>query len=159
MNKKDAPVIDVDEENLNEPVDSDQTVEQEGDYGKQSFMWKHFTRNKETDYSKCHYCKKFIKSGSKSNGTSGMGNHLTLYCRKSPLYIKVVKKQSTLRFKPKNSGEGKGSLITHTFNQERCIKPFVRMIIIDNLPFSVVDNQGLREFVWELNPMLDFHSR
>ena len=33
------------------------------------------------------------------------------------------------------------------------------MCIIDNRPFSVVDDQGLQEFVWDLNPMFKFPSR
>ncbi|KAJ0479669.1 putative transcription factor/ chromatin remodeling BED-type(Zn) family [Helianthus annuus] len=155
---------DVDDENSKEPLDSvdEQTVDQEKNEGgtKRSNVWDHFTFDKSAEKSTCHYCKKLIKAGTKANGTSDIWTHLKQACSKSPIYKKVDnKKQSKLAFKPKSMGEDGGSLASHTFSQEKCRKLLARMCIKDNLPFSVVDDEGLREFVWELNPLFKFPSR
>ena len=88
-------------------------------------------------------------------------NHLNSVCRTSPIYKKSdLKKQSTLSFKPTSKGgSGSGSLTTHSFSQERCREALGKMCIKDNRPFSVVDDEGLREFAWELNPLFTFPSR
>ncbi|KAK9049557.1 hypothetical protein SSX86_031474, partial [Deinandra increscens subsp. villosa] len=70
--KKDAPVIDVDEENLKEPVDSvdDQAVEQDKKDGarQRSYVWKHFKRDEKVGKATCEFCKKAVAADSKVNG-------------------------------------------------------------------------------------------
>ncbi|KAJ0714852.1 putative HAT dimerization domain, ribonuclease H-like superfamily, hAT-like transposase, RNase-H [Helianthus annuus] len=100
-----------------------------------------------------------MAAGSKTNGTSPLRYHLLRVCNKSPLYKKADLKQSKLSFKPKSSGEGIGSLASHSFSQEKCKISLARMCIKDNQPFSIVDDEGFREFVWDLNPMFKFPSR
>ncbi|XP_052620942.1 zinc finger BED domain-containing protein RICESLEEPER 4-like [Lactuca sativa] len=125
------PIIDVDDEN-NEPENDVDDV------------------NDETEN----------KGGSKKNGTSTMSYHLKNVCKRSPLYKKTnMKKQSTLNFKPAIKGEFGGSLTSHHFNQEKARKFLARMCIKDNRPFSIVDDEGFKEFVWEINPMFKFPSR
>ncbi|KAK1435666.1 hypothetical protein QVD17_01432 [Tagetes erecta] len=73
--KKNTPInIDVDSENLKEPVNSvdDQTVEQENKHGgtKRSWVWDHFTMDKESNKAKCPYCKHLLAAGSRKNGTT-----------------------------------------------------------------------------------------
>ncbi|KAI3521612.1 hypothetical protein L1887_11083 [Cichorium endivia] len=98
---------------------------------------------------------------SRMNGTSTILARLKNVCRTSPFYKKKEpKKQSTLRFKPTNEGAcGSGSLATHLFSQEKCKLALVKMCIKENHPFSVVDDEGFREFVWELKPNFKFISR
>ncbi|PWA70875.1 zinc finger, BED-type [Artemisia annua] len=96
-----------------------------------------------------------LAAGTKRNGTSTLIQHLKSVCKKSPVYKKSdLKNQATLSFNPVTMGEPSGGLASHTFSQAKCKKSLARMCIIDNRPFSVVDDQGLQEFVWDLNPIL-----
>ncbi|KAK1438212.1 hypothetical protein QVD17_04018 [Tagetes erecta] len=163
VSKNDAPVIDVDEENLKEAnnVVDEETVEKDDiECGnKRSYVWDHFTLDKNKEKAKCSFCKKWIGVDSKKHGTSGMSSHLKSACKTSPYYKKVDKsKQSTLNFK-KGLGEGTATLVAHKFNQETCRHLLAVMCMKDNRPFSVVDDEGFREFVWGLNPSFKFPSR
>ncbi|GJX35782.1 zinc finger BED domain-containing protein RICESLEEPER 2-like protein [Tanacetum coccineum] len=65
----------------------------------------------------------------------------------------------TLNFKPSSLGQSGSSLVTHSFSQEKCRKSIARMCIKDNQPFSIVDDEGFREFVWDLNCEFKIPSR
>lgn len=94
-----------------------------------------------------HYS--FLTLDWKTNGTSALRNHLQNACWKSPFYKKIDKnKQSTLCFNPKGLEEGSGTLASHKFIQDKCRYLLGLMCIKDNRPFSVVDDEGLRDFVW-----------
>nr|KAJ0185228.1 hypothetical protein LSAT_V11C900470240 [Lactuca sativa] len=111
--------------------------------------------------SKCKYCKKVLACGARENGTSSLLSHLVNSCRLSPLYESKkedLKKQTKLSFKPKGTDAG-GSLAKHSFSQEKCRLALVKMCIKDNRPFSIVDDEGFKEFVWELNPEFKMTSR
>ncbi|GJZ95215.1 zinc finger BED domain-containing protein RICESLEEPER 2-like protein [Tanacetum coccineum] len=56
-------------------------------------------------------------------------------------------------------GEYGGNLVSHSFNQERCRKAVARMCIKDNQPFSIVEDEGFSELVWELNSEFELPSR
>ncbi|GKD91953.1 zinc finger, BED-type containing protein [Tanacetum coccineum] len=56
-------------------------------------------------------------------------------------------------------GESGGNLVSHSFNQERCRKAVARMCIKDNQPFSIVEDEGFSELVWELNSEFELPSR
>ncbi|KAK9053724.1 hypothetical protein SSX86_024798 [Deinandra increscens subsp. villosa] len=158
------PVVDIDKENNTDPVvnNDEQNVEQKNNRLK-SFVWQHFTRDKTTGKAKCPYCKYSMAATSKMNGTSSLRYHLLHVCTTSPVYKKLdkkdMKKQTVLGFKQPNGGETSGSLACHKFNQEKCRNLLARMCAKDNRPFSIVEDEGLREFVWELNPMFKFPSR
>nr|GEW98540.1 hypothetical protein [Tanacetum cinerariifolium] len=126
-----------------------------------SFVWDHFPRPKEgATETTCPYCSTVLAANSKQNGTSTLGNHLKNICVTSPLYrSKDKKKQTKLSFKPATMGESGGTLVSHSFNQERCRKAVARMCIKDNQPFSIVEDEGFSELVWELNLEFELPSR
>ncbi|GKB33460.1 zinc finger BED domain-containing protein RICESLEEPER 2-like protein [Tanacetum coccineum] len=72
---------------------------------------------------------------------------------------KDKKKQTKLSFKPATMGESGGTLVSHSFNQERYRKAVARMCIKDNRPFSIVEDEGFSELVWELNSEFELPSR
>ncbi|GJX37006.1 zinc finger BED domain-containing protein RICESLEEPER 2-like protein [Tanacetum coccineum] len=160
--KGNVPVIDVDSENVNQSVDervSDHVDEQKKRRYK-SFVWDHFPRIEGATEAKCPYCGTVLAANSKQNGTSTLGNHLINVCVTSPLYrSKDKKKQTKLSFKPATMGESGGTLVSHSFNQERCRKAVARMCIKDNQPFSIVEDEGFSELVWELNSEFELPSR
>ncbi|KAJ0911500.1 putative transcription factor/ chromatin remodeling BED-type(Zn) family [Helianthus annuus] len=161
-----TPVVTLDEETPNEPAvnveetqESQEIVDQKKEgRAKKSWVWNHFVEDKDSGKSKCSYCNSVLASGSKKNGTSSLGHHLKFVCSKSPIYKRVDKKQSVLSFKTKNSGES-SSLASYKFSQEKCRILLARMCIKDNQPFSIVDDEGFREYSWGLNPMFKFPSR
>nr|KAJ0192475.1 hypothetical protein LSAT_V11C800450880 [Lactuca sativa] len=158
------PVIDVTNES-NEPANDmdnvDEHAKNKGGRSKRSFIWDHFKKVKGRNGKvKCDYCPLIMAGGSKENGTSAMAYHLKNVCRRSPLYKKEgMKKQATLNFKPTTKGQSGDTLASHHFNQEKAMKFLERMCIKDNRPFSIVDDEGFREFVWEINPMFKISSR
>lgn len=151
--KNDDPVIDVDKE----PAGN----EKNDDSNKRSWVWEFFkpVKGSNNTKAKCMFCPTKISAGTRSHGTSSMSYHLKNVCKRSPVYKKKdMKRQSTLNLKPISLGDG-GNLVPHSFTQEKARKSLARMCIKDNRPFSVVDDEGLREFVWDLNPLFKFPSR
>nr|GEU61539.1 zinc finger BED domain-containing protein RICESLEEPER 2-like [Tanacetum cinerariifolium] len=164
--KGNVPVIDVDSENVNQRVDEhiDEHVSDHVDEQKKrrykSFVWDHFPCIEGATEAKCPYCGTVLAANSKQNGTSTLDNHLINVCVTSPLYrSKDKKKQTKLSFKPATMGESGGTLVSHSFNQERCRKAVARMCIKDNQPFSIVEDEGFSKLVWELNSEFKLPSR
>ncbi|KAL4555291.1 hypothetical protein LXL04_037907 [Taraxacum kok-saghyz] len=153
-----VPIVDVEDE-------KEEVAENKGGY-KTSWVWQHFDQKaikKGVEKIKCPYCPQMMCANSKKNGTSAMGNHLKLYCSKSPVYNPSLgksgdsKKQSVLSFKKGESGDS--YLAVHSFNQDKCRKSLAYMCIKDNQPFSIVDDEGFREYSWDLQPMFKLPSR
>ncbi|KAI5338376.1 hypothetical protein L3X38_017647 [Prunus dulcis] len=124
-----------------------------------SGVWDHFTKMKcedETSESRCicKYCKKDYACDGKRNGTSTLWHHLRSQCKNSPL--RHEKRQKVLSFEDQAKG---GNLVAHAFSKERCRIACVKMIILDELPFSHVEGIGFREFLKEAQPRFDFPSR
>jgi hypothetical protein len=65
---------------------------------------------------------------------------------------KELRGQNTLSFEPKKEGEKGFDLVATTFTIEAGRKALSKMIILDDLPFMVVENYGFRRFVKVLQP-------
>ncbi|GJS48792.1 zinc finger BED domain-containing protein RICESLEEPER 2-like protein [Tanacetum coccineum] len=158
----DEPMIDVDEPMINVDEGNDEGNEHNTKTSRlKSFVWKHFTYVKGATKHQCPYCKKWFASGSRTHGTSSMSSHLKFSCPTSPVRVKVTdkKKQSKLSFKPSTLGVSGSTLVTHSFSQEKCRKSIARMCIKDNQPFSIVDDEGFKELVWDLSSEFKMPSR
>ncbi|KAL7132191.1 hypothetical protein ABFS83_12G055500 [Erythranthe nasuta] len=115
----------------------------------------------------CSYCKAEFKFDTKNNGTSAMLKHLKAVCRTSPIFKGKKgahndgKNQKTIGFKieQKQIGRHGISVVNHSISQERCRKVIARMCIKENRPFSIVDDEGFREMLWELEPKFKVLSR
>ncbi|VFQ89719.1 unnamed protein product [Cuscuta campestris] len=118
---------------------------EEDDDRKRSFVWDHFKYAKNITSARCPYCKQMIKCDSKKNGTSGLGKHLKMYCRKSPCYKQPDMKQKTLSFTPPQPSSRKSDVKGNMYNQEGCRMALARMCIKDNRPFSIVEDEGFVE--------------
>ncbi|KAL6129244.1 hypothetical protein ACLB2K_072597 [Fragaria x ananassa] len=113
-------------------------------------VWDHFVKMKNVDGSlrkpgraKCKYYPQTYTSDSRSNGTSTMKDHVTLQCRKSPVYVRS-KRQRKLSFEPTEKG---GNLVAIAFENKTSKLACARMVVRDELPFSFVENEGFREFM------------
>jgi hypothetical protein len=119
---------------------------------KVSPAWDHFDK---VDYPDdryvaiCKYCKRELSAASKNHGTSSLLSHVA-GCAKNP--NRELRGQKTLSFEPKKEGEKGFDLVTTAFTIEAGRKALAEMIILDELPFTFVENYGFRKFVKVLQP-------
>ncbi|CAK8538506.1 unnamed protein product [Lathyrus sativus] len=123
---------------------------------KPSTVWKDFKRV--NDKAICKYCGKQYAANSGSHGTTNMHKHLKV-CLKNPNRV-VDKKQKTIAI-GKESEDDPNSVILKLvdFNQERTRLTLAKMIIIDELPFKYVENEGFNMFMKEAQPRFKIPSR
>ena len=120
---------------------------------KVSPAWDHFDRVDHPDGRRvaiCKYCKRELSAASKNHGTSSLLSHAA-GCAKNP--NRELRGQKTLSFEPKKEGGEEGfDLVATTFTVEAGRKAIAEMIILDELPFTFVENYGFRKFVKVLQP-------
>ncbi|KAH9794591.1 BED-type domain-containing protein [Citrus sinensis] len=104
-----------------------------------STVWQHFTRvpNDHTK-CKCNYCGQEFECGTVGYGTSTLRTHNRERCQK---FKDLQKSQTTL-----TQDVGSDEVVARGFSQEACRRATVKMIVLDELPFSVVENPGFRHF-------------
>ncbi|CAK8565823.1 unnamed protein product [Lathyrus sativus] len=123
---------------------------------KPSTVWKDFKRV--NDKAICKYCGKQYAANSGSHGTTNMHKHLKV-CLKNPNRV-VDKKQKTIAIgKESEDDPNSVSLKLVDFNQERIRLTLAKMIIIDELPFKYVENEGFNMFMKEAQPRFKIPSR
>lgn len=122
-----------------------------------SNAWAHF--NRESDRSICSYCKKSYACNNASHGTTNMLKHLKVWI-KNP-YIEFDKKQKTIEL-GKDCEDDPNTTVSMTlveFNQGKTLIELAKMIIIDELAFKFVDNEGLEKFMGEAHLRFKIPSR
>ncbi|KAM2178796.1 hypothetical protein ACFX1R_033832 [Malus domestica] len=114
---------------------------------KMSIVWDHFTKvdgGESFDPSDlgatCNYYKKSYVCDTKKYGTSSLWNHLFNQCKRYPHRVED-KKQKILSF-----GENNGSLMAIGFSKEAYRVELTKMVVLDKLPFSFVENEGFKFF-------------
>ncbi|CAK8564808.1 unnamed protein product [Lathyrus sativus] len=123
---------------------------------KPSTVWKDFKRVNDKAIGK--YCGKQYAANSGSHGTTNMHKHLKV-CLKNPNRV-VDKKQKTIAIgKESEDDPNSVSLKLVDFNQERTRLTLAKMIIIDELPFKYVENEGFNMFMKEAQPRFKIPSR
>ena len=126
-----------------------------------SIVWDHFTKvegcSVDDPKAKCNYCGKIYACHSKRNGTSTMQNHLPS-CLKNPHKRGLLDKyQTTLAGEVSSEGFGESdnslrNLVTHKYSEEAVRMALAEMVILDELPFRIVEGQGFKKMVWLLEP-------
>ncbi|XP_042950343.1 uncharacterized protein LOC122282459 [Carya illinoinensis] len=96
---------------------------------------------------------------SKRNGTSTMQNHLPSCCKNPHKRGPLDRYQKTLTGEASpeegigdNDGSTLRTLVTHKFSEEITRLAIAEMVIVDEMPFRVVEGQGFKKFVWSLEP-------
>lgn len=117
-------------------------------YQKKSKVWNHFTEIEKGDgdlreETTCNYCSSVFKCG--SIGTTTMWKHIHK-CDEYP--YNELRNSSTIP-----------SQRNWRFNQERCREGLARVIILDALPFSHMENVGFRGFCVLMQPSFQLVSR
>ena len=115
-------------------------------------IWDHLTRNncEKNPSASYNYCGQSYTSDSRKSETSNLWSHLQSKCRKSP-YRMINKKQKTISFDTKKEvGDGDGTKIGNLkvvkYDLESIRQALVSMIIRDELPFSVDDGEGFKDY-------------
>ncbi|KAK2662326.1 hypothetical protein Ddye_000900 [Dipteronia dyeriana] len=120
-----------------------------------SNVWLFFTKYGGNTRCKCNYCGKDYACSSKSCGTKSLWNHLESQCTKYHCATAAEDKHQkvlTLGALDNNLDYGDDMKNIHTnlvamgFDREGCRKALTRMIIVDELSFSVVEKKGFRDF-------------
>ncbi|WOG87427.1 hypothetical protein DCAR_0206652 [Daucus carota subsp. sativus] len=129
---------------------------------KASDVWDHFTKD-ESDPKNvraiCNYCDKDYAGGTRKHGTSTIRYHLMNQCPKYPYRVED-KKQKLLCFTKSGSESGSGSnLVAVGFNQSECRAACAKMIVIDELSFRFVEQEGFRLFCSVACPRFIIPSR
>ncbi|KAK9213724.1 hypothetical protein WN944_005709 [Citrus x changshan-huyou] len=115
-------------------------------------VWQHFTRvpNDHTK-CKCNYCGQEFECGTVGYGTSTLRTHNRERCQK----FKDLQKNQTILTQDVGSDE----VVARGFSQEACRRATVKMIVLDELPFFVVENAGFRHFYSVVTPRYLLPSR
>ncbi|KAK9209788.1 hypothetical protein WN944_002156 [Citrus x changshan-huyou] len=117
-----------------------------------SATWQHFTRLPDNDKKcKCNYCGNEFECGSVGYGTSTLRTHYQERCQK---YKDLQKDQMTL-----TQDVGSDEIVARGFSQDACRRATVKMIVLDELPFSVVENSGFKHFCSVAAPRYLLSSR
>ncbi|KAK1369815.1 hypothetical protein POM88_035907 [Heracleum sosnowskyi] len=120
-----------------------------------SDVWEHFTKVKGGDPNNprcnCNYCGADYACHSTRVGTSSLWVHFRK-CKK-----RVDKKQKVLSFK-KETGGG-SNLLAVTFNKVRCRTALAKFVVKDEQAFRVVEGDGFKELLQELQPKFVVPSR
>ncbi|KAL4652108.1 hypothetical protein ACB092_01G209400 [Castanea dentata] len=119
---------------------------------KKSIAWDHFEKIKVSEgqfKAVFHYCQKTYRANIKGHGTTNLLNHAP-NCVKNPNRVSL-KGQQTLAFEPRGEVF---QLVPAAFTVEASRKALVEMIIIDELPFRLVEGYGFQKYSTTLQPKL-----
>ncbi|KAK1374165.1 hypothetical protein POM88_030358 [Heracleum sosnowskyi] len=90
-----------------------------------------------------------------ANDTSSLWVHFKK-CKKNPERV-LDKKQQLLSFKKEKGGAS--NLLAVTFNNVRCGNVLAKFVVKDDQAFKVVEGEGFKELVQELQPMFVVPSK
>ena len=121
-----------------------------------SEVWTHFEKLVSPGgdiKSKCVYCGKIYASNPKKNGTTSLKYHIAA-CNQNPENVNKSQSQIVL-----DSTGGEGNILAWKFDQEATRKALANMIVIDELPFRVVESEGFKHFLRVACPRFQIPSR
>ncbi|KAK9189691.1 hypothetical protein WN943_018290 [Citrus x changshan-huyou] len=104
-----------------------------------SAVWQHFTRLPDNNKKcKCNYCGNEFECGSVGDETSTLRTHYQEMCQK---YKDLQKDQTTL-----TQDVGSDEIVVRGLSRDAYRRAIIKMIVLDELPFSVVENPGFKHF-------------
>ncbi|KAK9065040.1 hypothetical protein SSX86_016423 [Deinandra increscens subsp. villosa] len=107
--------------------------------------------------AKCKHYPKTLAADTSTNGTSGLKRHARI-CPGNPDF--KMKDQTTIHLEKKDDVEGGACEIkTLKFCVDYTRKPIAKMIIVDELPFFVVEHEGFRSLMNTVCPYFKAPSR
>ncbi|KAK6137046.1 hypothetical protein DH2020_029210 [Rehmannia glutinosa] len=103
----------------------------------------------------CNYCGTSYAAHPKLNGTTSMWTHLESSCKKYPL--RFDKSQKTMHdYKSARGNQNDNPTIKgKILNLEEVRKNLAKFVIIDGMPFKVVEGEGFRAYSHSLEPRFE----
>ncbi|CAM8982292.1 unnamed protein product [Rhodiola kirilowii] len=102
--------------------------------------------------AKCNYCAKDLACDTYENGTSSLQRHIDNVCKKYPGRVKINDGQQKLT---STGRTGAKELVIVKWSEQGCREAAVKMIVMDELPFSFIEKEGFRYFCRYVVP--DWH--
>ncbi|KAL2237878.1 UNVERIFIED_CONTAM: hypothetical protein Sindi_0979500 [Sesamum indicum] len=122
--------------------------------------WEHFIKfhceKDNVQKARCKYCSREIKADPKAHGTRLLKNHYES-CKKKPQ--EITRNQNRLSFQPTRMGDRDAPLVNWRFKQDKTREALCHMLIMDELPFKLVEHPGFRHFLSVACPMFAIPSR
>ncbi|KAL6527905.1 hypothetical protein OROMI_029716 [Orobanche minor] len=126
-----------------------------------SDVWPHFTRYNEPlvevvdgvekvvgnrQRCRCNYCGTTLACDSRGNGTSTLRKHIEIVCKSYPGTVNIEEGGQQMLTKNSIMVDGVKMLGNTVWSREACTDAATRMIVIDELPFSFIENTGFKHF-------------
>jgi len=137
--------VDDDDTNQQEPELPDDKTDEQQSNRLPSDVWKYIDKITDSEKPKCKICAKVF---SVKSSTSTLRNHIQKYHK----HVYKEANQTTLNFSSSNSYYDKRT------NSE-FVKLLLRWIVIDMLPFSLVESNSFKDFIQKLNPKFQCPGR
>ncbi|KAL2252491.1 UNVERIFIED_CONTAM: putative AC transposase [Sesamum indicum] len=122
--------------------------------------WDHFIKfhceKDNVQKARCKYCSREIKADPKAHGTRPLKNHYES-CKKKPQ--EITRNQNRLSFQPTRVGDRDAPLVNWRFDQDKTREALCHMLVVDELPFKLVEHPGFRHFLTVACPMFVIPSR
>ncbi|KAL0446508.1 UNVERIFIED_CONTAM: putative AC transposase [Sesamum latifolium] len=122
--------------------------------------WDHYTKfqceKDNVQKAKCKYCGREIKADPKAHGTRPLRSHYES-CKKKPQ--EITRNQNQLSFVPTRMGDRDAPLVNWRFDQDKTREALCHMLVVDELPFKLVEHPGFRHFLSVACPMFAIPSR
>lgn len=119
-----------------------------------SHVWESFIRKtiKGEKRAVCKDCHKSLSAASKS-GTSHLKNHIKV------CLMRKQKRIGQAMLNPMKGSDGSMKLEVYEFDQAQSRRELANMIILHELPLSLVDYTGFRRFMFSVNPSFKVVTR
>ncbi|KAL4320255.1 hypothetical protein GQ457_18G011620 [Hibiscus cannabinus] len=122
--------------------------------------WSHFTKYKTEDGELRVKCIHFGKTYSiETGGSTTNSNHHLKTCLKKPRGNTSDHRQSKLTFSKIDSEYANSTFSTWKFDEDAIKNVLIHMIIVDELPFRIVDGEGFKLFLSIACPRFHLSSR
>ena len=108
-----------------------------------------------TEEARCNHCKR-IFNGASRLGTTHLKNHLD----KCHSFLKNTNVKGQLMLQTSLQKEdGTSSLSTYTYDGDVSRKKLIRMFVMHEYPFAMVEHEGFIDFIKSLRPSFELKSR
>ncbi|XP_025681395.1 zinc finger BED domain-containing protein RICESLEEPER 1-like [Arachis hypogaea] len=130
--------------------------------GKKSYVWQHFTvllltETKGQHQAKCNHCQKKYGCHPTKHGTNSLNKHLKNAHKW--IFTKEGKKGTLHGYMPKIEEEQDLCKAFKGYNLEDCKKSVAEFVVLDEMPFKVVEGIGFRKMLNHFEPRFTVPSR
>lgn len=106
--------------------------------------------------AQCKYCNSDLACDSSFNGTSTLRRHIELVCKSYPGRVDLEDGQKVIT---SDGAPEEPNAVIRGWTQEACVTACCEMIVLDELPFNVVEKEGFRRFCSVAVPRFQVPSR